>query len=348
LKKNVTIVYSIKRSFVKSDISILEALEYNVFQIQSRPKKTLMSFVVSRIKEKIKSIFYVSRSEIVIIWFNDYHAFIPIIFSKLFFKKSVIIVGGYDAIVDKQNRHGLFFKKGIRSKLAKINYRLVSEIWVVHKSLEKGCTYAKEKFNIVSGIRNFLDNKKLVIKEISTGYDTRFWDYDSKNQKIGVLTAAYFSDERVINIKGLDIFNKLAFLMPDVSFTIVGETKIQIDNLINLNPNVNVLGVQTRTQLKQLYQNSKFYFQGSRLEGLPNSVCEAMLCGCIPIGSRVFGIPDIIGNTGVLFDTEKDLVKVKDFMLSGIGEKESKQARNRIISKFNISKRIERIKENID
>tara|TARA_A100000164_G_C21936899_1_gene788512 strand:+ start:1811 stop:2857 length:1047 start_codon:yes stop_codon:yes gene_type:complete len=348
LKKNVTIVYSIKRSFVKSDISILEALEYNVFQIQSRPKKTLMSFVVSRIKEKIKSIFYVSRSEIVIIWFNDYHAFIPIIFSKLFFKKSVIIVGGYDAIVDKQNRHGLFFRKGIRSKLAKINYRLVSEIWVVHKSLEKGCTYAKEKFNIVSGIRNFLDNKKLVIKEISTGYDTRFWDYDSNNQKIGVLTAAYFSDERVINIKGLDIFNKLAFLMPDVSFTIVGETKIQIDNLINLNPNVNVLGVQTRTQLKQLYQNSKFYFQGSRLEGLPNSVCEAMLCGCIPIGSRVFGIPDIIGNTGVLFDTEKDLVKVKDFMLSGIGEKESKQARNRIISKFNISKRIEKIKENID
>ncbi len=348
MKKNVTIVYSIKRSFVKSDISILEALEYNVFQIQSRPKKTLMSFVVSRIKEKIKSIFYVSRSEIVIIWFNDYHAFIPIIFSKLFFKKSVIIVGGYDAIVDKQNRHGLFFRKGIRSKLAKINYRLVSEIWVVHKSLEKGCTYAKEKFNIVSGIRNFLDNKKLVIKEISTGYDTRFWDYDSNNQKIGVLTAAYFSDERVINIKGLDIFNKLAFLMPDVSFTIVGETKIQIDNLINLNPNVNVLGVQTRTQLKQLYQNSKFYFQGSRLEGLPNSVCEAMLCGCIPIGSRVFGIPDIIGNTGVLFDTEKDLVKVKDFMLSGIGEKESKQARNRIISKFNISKRIEKIKENID
>ncbi len=39
MKKNATIVYSIKRSFVKSDISILEALEYNVFQIQSKPKK---------------------------------------------------------------------------------------------------------------------------------------------------------------------------------------------------------------------------------------------------------------------------------------------------------------------
>ena len=348
MKKNATIVYSIKRSFVKSDISILEALDYNVFQIQSSPKKTLMSFIINRIKEKIKSILYVSRSKIVIIWFNDYHAFIPILFSKLFLKKSVIIVGGYDAIVDKQNRHGLFFKKGIRSTLAKINYSLVSEIWVVHKSLEEGCSYAKEKFNIISGVRSFTNNKKLVIKEISTGYDVRFWDYDRNNEKIGVMTAAYFSDERVINIKGLKIFNELASLLPDIPFTVIGEAKIQIDKFINLNPNVNVLGVQTRTQMKQLYQNNKFYFQGSRLEGLPNSVCEAMLCGCIPIGSKVFGIPDIIGNTGILFDTEKDLVNVKDFILSGVGEKDSKQARNRIISKFDISRRIEKIKENLE
>ena len=56
MKKNATIVYSIKRSFVKSDISILEALDYNVFQIQSTPKKTIASFVINRIKEKIKSI----------------------------------------------------------------------------------------------------------------------------------------------------------------------------------------------------------------------------------------------------------------------------------------------------
>ena len=71
-------------------------------------------------------------------------------------------------------------------------------------------------------------------------------------------------------------------------------------------------------------------------------------CGCIPIGSRVFGIPDIIGNTGLLFDTEKDLVQVKDFILSGLGEKSQNRQGKRIISKFNISKRIEKIKENID
>jgi len=35
-------------------------------------------------------------------------------------------------------------------------------------------------------------------------------------------------------------------------------------------------------------------------------------------------------------------------MLSELGEKESKRARNRIISKFDISRRTEKIKENID
>tara|TARA_B100001027_G_scaffold157183_2_gene110682 strand:- start:2081 stop:3127 length:1047 start_codon:yes stop_codon:yes gene_type:complete len=348
LSKNATIVYCVKRSFVKSDISILEALDYNVFQIQSKPKKTLLYFVKNRIKETIKSIFYLSRSKIVIIWFNDYHAFIPIIFSKLFLKKSVIIVGGYDAIVDEQNQHGLFFKKDIRSILAKINYSLVTEIWVVHRSLEKGCRYAKEKFNVISGVRNFSKNKKLLIKEINTGYDSRFWNYDTSIKKTGVLTAAFFSDERVINIKGLKMFNKLASLVPEVPFTIAGQTKIQIVNFLDLSPNVSVLGVQTKTQMKELYISHKFYFQGSRVEGLPNAVCEAMLCGCLPIGSRVFGIPDIIGNSGILFDTEKDLEKVKDYIISDIGDKESKYSRNRIISKFDILMRTEKIKQNID
>ena len=87
---------------------------------------------------------------------------------------------------------------------------------------------------------------------------------------------------------------------------------------------------------------------GAKLRLIPNSVCEAMLCGCLPIGSRVFGIPDIIGNTGILFDTEKDLDQIKDYIMLDTGEKESKFARNRIISKFDISRRTEKIKENID
>lgn len=347
MKKNVTVVYSVERSFVKSDISILEALGFRVYKIHSRPEKNLLFFLLNRIREKLKSILFISRSKVLISWFNDYHSFIPILFSKLFFKKSIIIVGGYDAIVDNKNNHGLFFKSGIRSAIAKLNYKMVNEVWIVHKSLENGCDFAKQKFNIISGVRRFTSKKNIVIKEINTGYDTRFWNYNQNEEKTGVLTAAFFSDKRVINIKGLNIFNKLASLLPNVNFTIVGESGIRISDFINLESNIKVMGVQTKSQMKKLYQNNKFYFQGSRLEGLPNSLCEAMLCGCIPVGSRVFGIPDAIGKTGILFDTEKDLDKIVEFINSDFGVTDFKKARNQVVRKYDISKRIEKIKQNI-
>jgi len=332
---------------VKSDIIILEALDYNVFEIQSKPSKNIFHFLYNRLYEILKSFIFLIRSKILIIWFNDYHALIPILISKILFKKSFIVVGGYDAIVDKENSHGLYFKKGLRSMIANINYSLVNEAWVVHKSLENGCDLAKEKFNIISGVKK-LCNKKVLIKEINTGYDSRFWNFDENNEKTGVLTAAFFSDKRVINIKGLKLFNKLASLLPDIPFTIIGESKIQIKDFIELEPNVETMGVQTNLKMKELYQQHKFYFQGSRLEGLPNSVCEAMLCGCIPIGSRVFGIPDIIGDTGVLFDTENDFMKITDFINSKPGINSAKKSRNRIKNLFDISKRIQKIKERIN
>ena len=347
MKNNVTVVYSIERSFVKSDISILEALGFKVYKIHSEPEKTLMYFLYNRLKESWLSVFYIFKSKLLIAWFNDYHSFIPILISKLFLKKSVIIVGGYDAIVDNKNNHGLFLKGGLRSTIAKLNYKMVNEVWIVHKSLENGCDFAKQKFNIISGVRSFTSKKNIVIKEINTGYDTRFWNYDQSEEKIGILTAAFFSEKRVINIKGLNIFNKLASLLPNINFTIVGESGIRISDFINLESNIKVMGVQNRSQMKELYQKNKFYFQGSRLEGLPNSLCEAMLCGCIPIGSRVFGIPDAIGKTGVLFDTEKDIEQIVEFVNSDLGATDSKNARNRVVRKYDISKRTEKIKQNI-
>ena len=347
MKNNVTVVYSIERSFVKSDISILEALGLKVYKIHSEPEKTLMYFLYNRLKESWLSVFYIFKSKLLIAWFNDYHSFIPILISKLFLKKSVIIVGGYDAIVDNKNNHGLFLKGGLRSTIAKLNYKMVNEVWIVHKSLENGCDFAKQKFNIISGVRSFTSKKNIVIKEINTGYDTRFWNYDQSEEKTGILTAAFFSEKRVINIKGLNIFKKLASLLPNINFTIVGESGIRISDFINLESNIKVMGVQNRSQMKELYQKNKFYFQGSRLEGLPNSLCEAMLCGCIPIGSRVFGIPDAIGKTGVLFDTEKDIEQIVEFVNSDLGATDSKNARNRVVRKYDISKRTEKIKQNI-
>lgn len=347
MTKKITLVYPILRSFVKSDIKIFEAHGYEIFKLQSFPDKKLWGFFKNRVIELLVLPFYILKSKVVFSWFNDYHSFLPILISKLLFKKSVIIVGGYDAIVDNKNQHGVFYNSGMRALIAKLNYRLVSEVWVVHKSLEYGCSFAKKEYNIISGVRSFISKKGIKIKEINTGYDSRFWNYNKSSKKSGILTAAFFYEERVINIKGLKIFNKLASLLPEIDFTIVGESGIKISDYINIEKNVKILGVMNKYQMKELYQNSKFYFQGSRLEGLPNSLCEAMLCGCIPIGSRVFGIPDAIGDTGILFDSDKNLDRVVQFINSDFGSHDFKKARKRIKNQFHISLRSKKIKENI-
>ena len=52
----------------------------------------------------------------------------------------------------------------------------------------------------------------------------------------------------------------------------------------------------------EVYNRHAFYLQMSMFEGFPNALCEAMQSGCIPIGSAVAAIPDIIGTTGYVLE----------------------------------------------
>ena len=61
--------------------------------------------------------------------------------------------------------------------------------------------------------------------------------------------------------------------------------------IIHYPPNVEVRPKSTPQELRQAYSEAQFYFQGSRVEGLPNVFCEAMLCECIPIGRNVLVFP---------------------------------------------------------
>ena len=210
-----------------------------------------MNFIFNRTKELIKSLLYIPTSKIVISWFNDYHTLIPIIISKIFFKKSVIIVGGYDAIVDAENNHGVFFKQNIRSKIARLNYSLVSEIWVVHKSLIKGCDEASRKFNITSGVENFIQNKSLKIKEILTGYDSRYWNYDESIEELEKWindggTLVKFAGENFIK----DI-ESLSHKKLRSAFSLTGK-KISIGGKLSLKQSLNLLEVSDESPLHGL------------------------------------------------------------------------------------------------
>ena len=58
--------------------------------------------MINRFKELFKAILYIPKSQAVICWFSDYHGFIPLLLSRLFNKRFIVIVGGYDAIAYKE------------------------------------------------------------------------------------------------------------------------------------------------------------------------------------------------------------------------------------------------------
>ena len=243
----------------------------------------------------------------------------------------------------KKLNYGVFLYNNLRKKIASLNYHLCSEIWVVHKSLEIGCNNSNISGQSISGIKIFLPQLKTPFYEVPTGYDSDFWT-SSKEVKIqnSILTVANINDEKIFNRKGLPLFLLLAKKLKNYNFIIAGVSKKMISK-ITKSENVRIIGKLNSEELKSLYSKSNFYFQGSFIEGLPNVLCEAMLCECIPIGHSVFGIKDAIGNTGLLFQNHNQVELIEDFIKTNHNNLGLK-ARNRIQKLYPISKRIRRFK----
>lgn len=311
--KNITLVYSQRNTFVLKDIALLEQLGYNVLSIQSPPHSDAFRFIWNRIKEFFLGFFVVVRSEAVFSWFNDYHSTAVFLWAKYLNKQSILIVGGYDAVASPKLNYGIFLKENLRQSLARWNYKQANEIWVVHKSLAQGCVKARQQDGTQSGIQHFIPEETLTIREVPTAYNSDFWKKEGHKNKKGIITVANISDERTYQRKGIPLFINLAEALPEYQFTIVGIQK-PAKYQRTLPTNISLLGTLDREALKNEYSQHQFYFQGSKIEGLPNVLCEAMLCECIPIGTNVFGIPDAIGTSGHILETTDNLESVISFI----------------------------------
>ena len=338
-QKKVTLVYSLKNTFVLKDSLLLKEMGYEVLLMQSAPFSDLARFFWNRIRELILGFYYTIKSEVVFSWFNDYHSTALIFWAKCFNKPRVLIVGGYDAVSSKKLDYGIFLKNKFRKSLARWNYKNASEIWVVHKSLSAGCISAENQDGTQSGILNFMPNLNTPIREVPTAYDDTFWQSEGDKMTNTILTVANIADKRTYERKGIPLFVKLAEALPNYKFTIAG-IQAKPREFGSLPKNIRLLGTLDREELKREYSKHQFYFQGSQVEGLPNVLCEAMLCECIPLGNGVFGIPDAIGATGYVFDRTKGLASAIEYVEQIKNRVDlGKKARERIKKQYPISRR---------
>ena len=338
-KPNLIMMYISLSTFTKRDINILSN-EFNVisYHFNTSPKYLLP---IAFFKQFFYLLFKLKKIDVIVTQSSGYLSFLPVIFSKIFKIKVVIIAIGTDCARLPEINYGAHTKKILRW-FSQFSFKHASLILPVHKSLEKASyTYLDVKFP-QQGIRSLVKGVKTSIVEVVNGYDTKKWKIIKENRiDNSFLTVSFAVNKIGYFRKGIDMIIKAALLFPDYKFTIVGKVVLQEA----CPKNVTLLENVPQEELLRIYNQHKYYLQLSMFEGFPNALCEAMLCGCIPIGSDVAGIPDIIGENGYILrkknstDLEKIIKGLKDNSLTDI------DVRNQIRDNYPIERRTKELND---
>jgi len=114
---------------------------------------------------------------------------------------------------------------------------------------------------------------------------------------------------------------------------------------------VKFAGEVSRNTLAMELPNFDIFVQPSRLDNFPFSVIEAMACGCVPIGSRVGGIPEQIDHmkNGVLVEPENilELAEALRLLIQNplLREELGHQAWFAALNRFSLTRMGERLEE---
>jgi glycosyltransferase involved in cell wall biosynthesis len=346
-KKTVLLFYQQYSTFVREDDKILSE-NFRVIKHKFSPSKKPAKFIKAILKSFLFSVIQIPKCDIVYIWFADYHSFFPVLTGKIFNKKIVIVVGGYDAVYIPSIDFGIFGKRNFRSFAARYSLKNADMIFPVDESLVESLNkYADTKGNgFPVGIKHFVPGISGKIEVIPTGYDSQKWARSAKiEQNPSVVTIGGANDMQTYKRKGLDFFINIARLMPETEFHIIG-LHGKLEQLAKSTAPENIVfhGYVNYDDLPSKLSAHKVFAQFSISEGLPNTLCEAMLCECIPVGSAANGIPKGIGNTGFILekmDTSLGAKLVQQALHSEMNL--GKQARERVKKLFPIQKRKEKI-----
>jgi glycosyltransferase involved in cell wall biosynthesis len=273
------------------------------------------------------------HSDLTYTWFASVYAFFVVLLARMAGKPSIVVIGGVDASRMPEIGYGIWLSRW-RRPLVRYAVRSAWRVLLVDEALRPR-------------LRELARYDGANMEVVPTGYDADFWT-PAGMERQAVLTVATGCDRARYLAKGIDRFVDCAAQLPGVRFRIAGMGE-EILRLAGrpVPPNLECLPFLEREALREAYRSASVYVQASRTEGLPNSLCEAMLCGCVPVGTMAGGIPGAIGDAGFLAVQEgggAGLAAAVRAALQAPEEVRSK-ARARIAERFPIAGREKRLNE---
>jgi glycosyltransferase involved in cell wall biosynthesis len=257
-------------------------------------------------------------------WFAERHAKWMIRFSRILGRPSVVVIGGYEVAKVPEIGHGSLLDPK-KAKMVKYILEHADKVIPVDESLK---TDAVKNLGVDDGN----------IQTMHTGHDPEM--FKPSGPKENMALSVGYVDKVTVKRKGLDVFVEAAKYLPEVKFVLVGSSPDgTLDVLKAKAPtNVEFAGFVAHDQLARYYQRAKVYCQLSMYEGLPNALCEAMLCECVPVGTDVSGIPTAMGDTG-FYATIGDAKSAAEAIKKALVSNKGKDARARIKEKFSVENR---------
>ncbi len=340
-RKNILLFYNYLSSFVKKDVEMLsEEFSVSGFDFYT-PKKSGTPF--SFLKQFWFLLRHAWTADLIVCQFAGYHSVLPVLFGRLLGKPSLVIVGGTDAHYFPQIGYGNWQKKGLEF-FTRLTFVACTHIAPKHKTLmEYDYSYDVQEPS-AQGIYARIPGLKTPFTEIPNGYDPAKWIASGERQPNTFITVSgAWEYPFQIQLKGIDLILAVAPRFPECRFIILGVDSA--NRLPKLPANVEVLPATPNNQLPAVFGSCTYYLQLSMAEGFPNALCESMLCGCVPVVSAVFSMPEIVGDSGFVLPTRsaETLEGVLREALAGDRSARSKAARERIASHYTQAMRREKL-----
>jgi glycosyltransferase involved in cell wall biosynthesis len=284
-------IYITPTTFVKTDREILSSA-YRVDDYCFRPVHGLARVAIEMIRQFFFLAVHIRTYDKVFVWFADYHSLLPVLFARVARKPVYVVIGGYDICRDRSLRYGAFYS-AFRGFFTATSIKQCTLNLTVSHYVDR-----KVAFVFPNVRRRMIHN---CIHIASDGIIP-------EKEKM-VLCVALIDSQRTYTLKGLDTFFEIAALMPGFEFVMVGIHDEALSLFpANLPANVSLRPKVPHHELATYYQRAGFYCQLSRSEIFGVSIGEAMLYGCIPLVTNVGGMPEVVGEEGVV--VRRDAVEI--------------------------------------
>lgn len=262
------------------------------------------------------------RSNFVYCWFIMGHATSSVMLSNAMGKKSILIAGGWDVIYLPEIEYGAM-NNPKRIERTKYALRNADRVLAVSESTKQE-------------VLQWVDRD---VDVVYNGVNTEKYHPEGEKRDLVVTVAAIDNLVRYKK-KGIETFLDVAVRMPDVDFAIVGKNSPEWDaKLREMAPkNTTITGKISEERLLSHYQEAKVYAQLSYHESFGVALAEAMSCGCIPVTTNRFALPEVAGDTGYFAeygDTEESVEAVRKALETPDGG----ICRERIVNNFSMEAR---------